>query len=170
MLPPVQNNSVGAVLPLFLFSPSFARSGIAVEIIQRLRLFFQVTFAVSLFFWIWALKNTATMDGNVDLGTVSFLTVIISSSYMLGVLNSHSFDAVSKWAKLATTAAHLLVALNYMLGIFVGYQYLNSATFATYCFIFTGIWLGVAYYGAKLMQLPASSPRATISESTPLDS
>ena len=135
---------------------------------QKLRYFFVATFAGSLFFWAWALKNTIGMNGEFDLGVVSFGTVMISSSYMMGVLISSSFASyATKMAKLFTTGTHIFVAVNYLLGSYIGFAVLSRPGFGVYCIAFTILWLGVAYCGHSLMNA-ASLGVAVGGENTPL--
>ena len=135
---------------------------------QKLKIFFAATFAGSLFFWAWALKNTVGMNGEFDLGVVSFGTVMISSSYMMGVTVSSSFASyATKMAKSFTTGTHLFVALNYLLGSYIGFAVLSRPGFGVYCIAFTILWLGVAYCGHNLMK-SASLGIAVGGENTPL--
>ena len=124
----------------------------SVDAIQKLRIFFMATFGWSLFFWSWALKNTVGMNGEFDLGVISFGTVMISSSYMLGVTVTGSFASyVTKSTKAVTTGTHLFVALNYLLGSYIGFVVLSRPGFGLYCVIFTILWLWIAYSGQGLM-------------------
>ena len=91
------------------------------------------------------------MDGNLDLGVVSFGSVMISSSYMLGVLSSGSMS-FCKSAKVATTCTQVLVAINYFLGAVLGFTALGRPGFGIYCAIFEVLWLGIAYCGQLLMK------------------
>ena len=90
------------------------------------------------------------MDNNLDLGVVSFGSVLVSSSYMLGVLSSGSLNA-SKLLKNVTTCTQVFVAINYVLGAFIGFIALGRAGFGIYCVVFAGIWLAIAYYGHMIM-------------------
>ena len=105
-----------------------------------------------MFFWGWALKNTIQMtDNSLDLGVVSFGTVMVSSGYMLGVLTSGSLTSCPKRIKHATTGSHIFVALNYALGAVIGFTVLGRPGFSVYCIIFTFLWFGLAYYGHLVM-------------------
>ena len=126
------------------------------EIQQRLRYFFSALFFVALFFWAWALKNTMDFaaDGGMDLGVISFGAVMITSSYMHGALTAAASanGLGSSWLmKKITTASHLLVALNYLAGAYLGFFVMARAGFGLYCVIFTFLWLAVAYYGNQMM-------------------
>lgn len=118
---------------------------------QKARTFFLVTFFFALFFWVWAVKNTIEMDNNLDLGVVSFASVLVSSGYMLGVLSTGPVVNCVKWVKYATTGSHLFVAVNYLLGAFIGFTVMGRPGFGAYCAGFTFLWLGIAYYGYMLM-------------------
>lgn len=140
-----------------------------VEETQKLKMFFIVLFLLSLFFWAWALKNTIGMTdggGEFDLGVVSFGTVLLSSSYMMGIIASKSFASVGKIAKKATTCTHIFVAINYLLGAYIGFTSLGRPGFGAYCVAFTGVWLGIAYYGHTLMDSAAAA--FSLSENIPL--
>lgn len=134
---------------------------------QKLRTFFIAIFGFSLFFWIWAVKNTVGMDNNnFDLGVFSFATVLVTSSYMMGMIASSSFVSAGKFEKYATTSSHMFVAINYFLGSFIGFAVMGRPGFGFYCVVFTGLWLGVAYYGHILMK--SASTGGSLSENIPL--
>eukprot|EP00527_Entomoneis_sp_CCMP2396_P009437 CAMPEP_0198138946 /NCGR_PEP_ID=MMETSP1443-20131203/2303_1 /TAXON_ID=186043 /ORGANISM="Entomoneis sp., Strain CCMP2396" /LENGTH=144 /DNA_ID=CAMNT_0043800903 /DNA_START=74 /DNA_END=508 /DNA_ORIENTATION=+ len=140
------------------------------EATQKLRIFFIAIFGWSLFFWAWALKNTIGMDGGsgeFDLGVLSFGTVLVSSSYMLGIIASGNFAPASKLLKHATTCSHVFVALNYLLGSYIGFTVLERPGFGLYCVAFSGLWLGIAYYGYSSMNV-ASGGGGSLSEHDPL--
>lgn len=117
---------------------------------EKLRTYFTATFFFALFFWAWAVKNTVGMD-NLDLGVVSFGSVLVSSGYMLGALTAGSINSASKLLKKMTTCTQVFVALNYLLGAFIGFTVLGRPGFSLYCVAFAGIWLAIAYYGHTLM-------------------
>jgi hypothetical protein len=101
-------------------------------------------------------KNTVGMTDALDLGVVSFGTVLISSGYMLGVLSAGgSLAHCGKWIQGATTASHVFVALNYLLGSFIGFTVLKRPGFGVYCVLFTLVWCGIAYYGNIVMHFSA---------------
>lgn len=115
----------------------------------KARNFFIATFFFALFFWAWALKNT--VENEFDLGVVSFATVLVSSSYMMGALTSGSLTA-GKSVKTATTCTHIFVALNYALGAAAGFAIVGRIGFGIYCTVFTALWSGIAYFGHLLMK------------------
>ena len=91
------------------------------------------------------------MDSNLDLGVVSFGSVLVSSGYMLGVLTSGSLVGCPRLVKHGTTGTHIFVAINYILGAIIGFTVLGRPWFGVYCIVFTLLWLGIAYYGHLLM-------------------
>jgi hypothetical protein len=106
----------------------------------------------ALFFWAWALKNTAGMDpSNVDLGVVSFGGVVATSSYLLALANVRA-PRPGAMTRFAVIASHILVALNYLLGAYLGFTILGRPGFGAYCAIFVALWLGIAYLGSRLMK------------------
>jgi hypothetical protein len=137
----------------------------------KLRVFFLGTFFFALFFWCWALKNTVGGDF-MDLGVISFGTVVVSSSYMLGVTASYGFGstASNKLVRIATTCTHLFVAVNYLLGTYVGYVMLSRPGFGIYCIVFTLLWLGIAFFGHSLMKSAALGASSSANEHLPLSS
>jgi len=109
------------------------------------------------FFWAWALKNTVEMDApNADLGVLSFLTVMLTSTYMLGVESSPRSSVSGLTAGLAT-ASHVFVALNYALGCYLGFAVLDRPGFGAYCGIFTVLWFGIAITSQRLLSAGRSS-------------
>ena len=122
---------------------------------KRLRAFALVTLGTSIFFWGWAVLNTIKMDGDIDLGVVSFLTVMVSSSYLLvRTTDGKKTLPVSHLGKVLVTVTHVLVALNYALGSVFAFHWLDpiKVGFGIYCIVFTFLWFGVAYIGSKLME------------------
>ena len=113
------------------------------------------SFALSLllfstFFWLWAVKNTVGMEASqYDLGILSFATVMLTSSYLLGLANHQLLP--SKLTKTLASTSHGLVALNYALGCYLGYAALGRPGFGLYCGIFTVLWVGIGFWGAKAM-------------------
>eukprot|EP00978_Attheya_sp_CCMP212_P005955 scaffold13399_cov50-Attheya_sp.AAC.3 len=95
------------------------------------------------------------MDGDIDLGVVSFFTVMVSSSYLLvRTTDGKKTRPVSHLGKPLVTVTHVLVALNYALGCVFAFHWLDpiKVGFGIYCIVFTFLWLGVAYIGSKLME------------------
>lgn len=98
------------------------------------------------FFWAWAVKNTAGFTNHsVDLGIVSFGTVIVMSSYVLGMVNGGGrVPAKKSPAGILLLSSHLLVVLNYAVGAYLGWAVLRHRTgFAMYCTVFVFVWLGI---------------------------
>jgi hypothetical protein len=108
-------------------------------------------FITSLFFWGWALKNTIGMtEGMWDLGLFSFFTVALSSSYLMALTNRGLMP--SSWlTKALVTCSIVLVALNYAVGAYIGFNVLEKQGFGIYCVIFTFLWAGTACFGSTLM-------------------
>jgi hypothetical protein len=104
------------------------------------------TFVFALCFWVWAIVNTATKGQGVDLGIISFFTVMISSGYMYHV--STRGEASRKLedgsVRIAIMITYGLVVLNYMVGTAFGI-YLGTAVFTIYCAIFVLLWTSFAY-------------------------
>ena len=87
---------------------------------------------------------------NFDYGVVSFVTVMCTSSYGMGL--STAKGQPSPVVKYTTLASHMLVALNYVLGSVIGFVVLQRPGFGIYCAIFVILWLGIAYRGFSLMK------------------
>jgi hypothetical protein len=115
------------------------------------------TFAIGLFifagfFWCWALKNTIRMKApNFDWGLVSFSSVVLTSTYLLALANLGQ-KPTSRMTCILAMLSHLLVALNYILGAYLGFTILARPGFAWYCVTFTGLWLCIAGLGARLLE------------------
>jgi len=97
-------------------------------------------------------------SGGFDLGVISFATVMISSSYWLGIMTmtaragaAGGGPATTKCIRNLTTGTHVFVAVNYLLGSYVGFAVLSRPGFGIYCIIFTLLWGGIAYFGFHLM-------------------
>jgi hypothetical protein len=121
----------------------------------RLRAFALVTLGISLFFWGWAVLNTIQMDTGVDLGIVSFFTVVVSSSYLLvRTTDGKKTQPMSNLGKVLVTCTHVLVALNYALGSVFAFHWMDPIRvgFGIYCIVFMFLWFGAAYVGSKLME------------------
>lgn len=139
----------------------FATSDEAVErevigLYRRLRMLAVVVAPISLFFWVWALKNTSEMSDGQDLGIYSFLTTLISSHWILYKTRSGpkvGYEFATVLARLLVSTSHLLVCVNYALGLVYALTVGNSVypIFATYCAVFCILWGGVAIFGFSLM-------------------
>ena len=114
----------------------------------------------SSFFWVWALKNTISMDPpKWDYGLVSFMTVMLTSSYLLAFANNNNATRQpGKLIRFLMTSSCLLVALNYALGTYIGYAVLDRNGFALYCLLFTILWFGIAFVASKIMKDSSLSP------------
>ena len=119
--------------------------------------------AVSLFFGCWAVINTRTMENGQDLGMYSFSTTFLSSHYLLcRTRKSSSSSSSGNQAMVATpltrllvSASHVLVFLNYCLGILFAYTVGSHSYhfFGLYCIVFSGLWGYVAYRGFLLLSI-----------------
>lgn len=84
----------------------------------RMKTYAQLSLGISAFFWIWAAKNTYEMEQGLDLGIVSFFTVMISS---IMLLLKKSDDPNLKIHRFAAVGSHVFVSLNYLLGYVLFY-------------------------------------------------
>jgi hypothetical protein len=113
--------------------------------------FSAAVFFFSSFFWAWALVNSIHMEApNFDYGLVSFVTVMLTSSYGMGLATADG--QASLLAKTLSMASHILVALNYLLGSLLGFLVIERPGFGVYCALFVVIWVGIAYRGFSLMK------------------
>ena len=146
-----------------LFFLSLSAIELSFSQIHLLRIFAQCLFGVSLLFWVWAIHNSYEMGpGQLDLGVVSFGSVLMSSSYLFGYttnvlvnntqaeLNDYQFE-LNTIISYLITVSHGLVTFNYIAGTYVGYIVFDSTPYTLYCAIFSGLWLGVTVYGRSLM-------------------
>jgi hypothetical protein len=133
---------------------------------QQIRFFLSGLIAVSLFFWGWAVKNTsASTDGMIDLGVVSFGMVIVTSSYVLGMVNgSGTIPAKKSVGGILFLLSPLLVSINYGVGAILGFGYLNRVGFGIYCSLFVLLWLVITWYAHELLKkasLSSGGPSAS---------
>ena len=112
--------------------------------------FAQRVLAISLFFWCWALYNTFKMTVGLDLGIISFFTTMMSSTYLL-LRNTEK--NLKKAEIMVVTFTHLIVAANYALGFWFALTIDENILhgFATYCFLFTWLWIYCAKIGWDLL-------------------
>jgi hypothetical protein len=87
---------------------------------------------------------------NFDYGVVSFVTVMCTSSYSMGLASANV--QASLLATYTIMASHILVALNYLLGSVIGFVVLERPGFGIYCVVFVVLWLGIAYRSFSLMK------------------
>jgi len=115
----------------------------------KLYFYSQFSCSAALFFWCWAGLNTISMTKGMDLGVISFATVILTSIYFLMKKGKNP----TKFSRLCSVLSHLLVSSNYALGVLyalkIGPKPLYR--FGTYCVIFTIIWLILAVYSWRLV-------------------
>jgi hypothetical protein len=121
---------------------------------DQVRRFCIILMIVALFFWSWALKNTvAITDGhNFDLGIVSFGTVLLTSSYVLGMVNGGTVPAKKSVGGVLFLLAPVFVAINYVLGAILGFGMLQRPIFGIYCVIFVILWLIITWYAHELLK------------------
>ena len=79
---------------------------------------------------------------NVDMGVISFGTTLVSSTYLLALINASRVPPGFLTRTLAATS-QVLVALNYLLGAYLGFTVLERPGFGSYYAIFVGLWLGI---------------------------
>jgi len=112
---------------------------------------------VSLFFWIWAVKNTRAMKEGQDLGIFSFSATLLSSHLILYKTRKGPEGSMvaTTSTRVIVTTSHILVFLNYCLGIVYAFNVGNHVYvgFATYCIIFSFFWFYVAIRGYSLLSI-----------------
>ena len=119
---------------------------------QQQRNFSILFTVVSLIFWIWAVINTVH-NHSLDLGTISFLSVLITHSILLSSCCQSNNNCGASYAILGT---HLFVTLNYLLGIYValGTDMIQPPErrngFAIYCGVAALLWFISAVVGYKI--------------------
>jgi hypothetical protein len=118
----------------------------------------------SIFFWGWALKNVIFRTVSFDGGLLSFLLAALTHYYGLRSVQSHvqfKFDdsvddtidnanqklesivSGAQWYYSMVFWAHLVVAINYTVGVFI----YASVYFKVYCavfalgWLFSGVWM-----------------------------
>jgi hypothetical protein len=155
--------------------------------LQHLKLYSILIGVVAIVFWIWAIINTIQNDQMIDGGIISFLTVIISSIYIIYLtikignnnsnVDDHDHDHVTtttpqnqrrrrRLLQSVCTArwivgSHLFVTLNYFVGIIVSWKGKRI-----YSIIFTILWMMSSYFIWYLMkQYRLSASNATSSSS-----
>lgn len=123
--------------------------------LRKLRILSSILSVVSFIFWVWAIKNTYEMEKGQDLGIYSFLTTLLTSHWVLCKTRKGSISGgVTVLFRVLVTTSHVLVCLNYMLGVLFalyGGEYVYVA-FGIYCGIATVGWGGVAFYGFVLLR------------------
>ena len=92
-------------------------------------------------FWVWALRNTFSKKGWLDLGVVSFLLMMVGCVLMMfGVsTNSRHIDGFYNYLIVWT----FIVALNYFGGVFAYVLFNNSPRknlIVSYAIVFTILW------------------------------
>jgi len=122
--------------------------------ISQVKYFCTFLLAFAGFFWAWALKNTMAMtDGMLDLGLVSFGSVLLTSGYVLGMVNGGArVPAKKSLGGILFLLACLLVALNYALGAALGFTALGRPGFGIYCVVFCFLWLGITWYAHEILK------------------
>jgi hypothetical protein len=146
------NLSLGlSLLPVSPFSHVTVSFSKLLANIMSLKAFAISLFSFALFFWCWALKNTIHMQPPMfDYGIVSFGSVLLTTSYVWALANADK-KPESRLTRSLAISSHVLVALNYLLGAYIGFTVLDRPGFGWYCIIFTALWLGIASSAARLL-------------------
>jgi hypothetical protein len=123
---------------------------------SQLRLGSSLLCAISLFFWCWALHNTRAMKGGQDLGIYSFFTTFLSSHYLLCRTRwgpTSGTSVATTFTRLVVTGSHVLVFLNYCLGILYAFTVGSHIyyIFGFYCISFAGFWGYISLTGFMLL-------------------
>ena len=132
---------------------------------QALRKYAVAVLLTSVFFWFWAVINTARMDSGFDLGVVSFLTAALSSALLLCQVKPER-DPPGLCTVVVVLTSSLFVSVNYVLGVQYGLQTAEPPRvgFATYCGVFSVLWLITAALGMRLMVTARKSSMESNSE------
>eukprot|EP00536_Pseudo-nitzschia_multiseries_P009148 jgi/Psemu1/22469/gm1.22469_g len=130
--------------------------------IKQLRLFAILTGIAAFAFWVWAILNTVrneAMRNGFDLGVISFLTVMCTSSYVLYLTRTNSERLRDTCTTGLVVASHALVALNYAGGIVFAFAMFSPVKigFGIYCIVFMNLWIGSAGLGWRLLKQHGSS-------------
>jgi len=109
-------------------------------------------FVFALFFWVWAIVNTATKGMGMDLGVISFLTVMVSNGYMYHATchGQASTRLGNDTTRITIMLTYGLVILNYILGLVIGIH-LGMTKFSVYCGVFVFLWASLAYRTSDLI-------------------
>jgi hypothetical protein len=74
----------------------------------------------------------------------------MTTSYLLALANLGK-KPMSRLTRILSMSSHVLVALNYLLGAYLGFTFLARPGFGWYCVIFTALWLCIAGIGSRLL-------------------
>lgn len=151
-LEPIKRRIIGFASPIWQWLRPDVPGSISISFreLRKFRLFLLSIGGFATFFWIWAIYNTAHMKEGQDLGIYSFATVIISS--LVGLIKAKPNGSFDKKICICMTASHVLVTLNYLLGVAFAF---SAGTviywrFGIYCITFSILWGYAAYQGWKL--------------------
>ena len=113
---------------------------------------------ISLIFWIWAIINTTqSSSGGFDAGVISFLLVLITHSILL--IRQWQRNGIpsttSKCPPYTIVGTHLLVTLNYLVGIYAALATdlisdERRTGFAVYCAMAAILWFLSAIVGWRI--------------------
>ena len=113
---------------------------------------------ISLIFWIWAIINTTqSSSGGFDAGVISFLLVLITHSILL--IRQWQRNGIpsttSKCPPYTIVGTHLLVTLNYLVGVYAALATdlisdERRTGFAVYCAIAAILWFVSAIVGWRI--------------------
>ncbi|GMI61999.1 hypothetical protein ScalyP_jg4065 [Parmales sp. scaly parma] len=142
------------------YSSSQQHNGLALDHTKPSKPFFTATLLISVFFWTWATINTITKQ-MFDLGVVSFLSVIITSTFYL--------YEVSIPRKLIFFS-HIFVALNYLLGFVYASFYSSETVYVvvSQTTVYFGIF-SVGWFCSSCMVLYLTRPPTSSTYSAPPD-
>ena len=101
---------------------------------------------VALFFWLWAMKKVL-LEGDPDIGAVSFALLIISSVHAHRVATSQDVDMLQrrrfKRQRVLLVVATVVIVLNYSLALFIDLP----PTFRLYLAVGAFSWLCAGGWG-----------------------
>lgn len=101
--------------------------------------YFSLPFAT--FFWGWACFNSYVKP-SIDLGVFSFLTVMLSSVYLIRRKLDETLMTEAERNLIVFT--YSLVTINYAGGMIIGFIVGMGMGFIAYCLIFTLLWAFMA--------------------------
>jgi len=142
---------------------------------KRLYSFMGGMLFISIFFWGWAVLNSTT-KGFFDLGCVSFPTAALSSAYVLyqlresAIVTRRSSPMFGNITKAFVCATYTIVALNYLLGVYIMVNMDPLQIGKTIYFgVFTILWFVAAFLALKyISQVNNSKEEGAASENSAL--
>lgn len=118
--------------------------------LSKARLFAGLILPTSTFFCGWAIQNTLER-GSLDLGVVSFATVMLSSMFLL--TRTPALLPIKKRDAVIILVSYVFVIINYALGAWIGYTIFEdiSNIFVIYCITFVFVWGFLGFIMWKLL-------------------